>query len=239
LKDTKGAPASLLFFSVQVGNWSTMLVPEEITSNAPGNRHKRALSKDSEQNTVGSPSNVPVPANKKAKSDANVEAADGGDIQCSEVGMENDIVTMVPNGSNVFYGFADGLIEFFDWGGEEMNPFWPKSMIMDAYRTLDDHKDLDVPVVAMTYNAEDLQTPEGKLLKSTFNGLDGDWWYEVTLTHEEPEGMKLRVEIESGRCSVLDGFWGLRNLGKWWLSDIKVAEGESLKAIEAIHSKMF
>ena len=90
----------------------------------------------------------------------------------------------------------------------------------------------------ITSDYEDLQTPEAKLLLTHFDGISSSW-YEVTVKRQKPEGMRLQVTLES---SLFDG-WGEvhggKDLGEWWISDIKAAEGESLKAMETVRDMMF
>ena len=114
---------------------------------------------------------------------------------------------------------------------------------MDEYKASGDRGD-DEELPTCDYagifcDAENLETPEAKLLSTHFSGLSGDWWYEVTLKRQKPEGMRLQVRLESSKFDREACIWGGKNLGEWWISDIQVAEGESEKAITTVHESMF
>lgn len=147
---------------------------------------------------------------------------------------------VMSNGPNVVYGWCDALHEFFEDSGVE-DPFWLKSMVMDAYRAMEIDRHIEMPCVSITYNAEDIHIPETQLLKSHFHSLpvSDSGWYEVTLTQNVPEGKRMRVDIESGWYDPLGGIYKRKILGEWWMSDIEVAEGESGKAMETVMSEMF
>jgi hypothetical protein len=151
----------------------------------------------------------------------------------------DDLIPLVSRGPNVFYGFADGLLDLLEDGGDE-GRYWLKSMVMDTYKNLGDKEDIDpgLPCVGITCDEENLETSEVKLLGTHFKGLRGDWWYEVTLTREEPEGKRVRVELESSRFDQQGYMFGGKELGEWWMSDIKEAQGESNEAMEAVHPMM-
>lgn len=150
-------------------------------------------------------------------------------------------------GANVFYGFGDALLDLLDHG-EEQNPFWLKSMVMDWNKASADQDDAEKPeslsyvgITSICENCDSknfLQTPEAKLLSTHFNGLS-DWWYEVTVKRQKPEGMRLQVRLESSKPDWEGCIWGGNDLGEWWISDIQAAEGESLKAIETMHAATF
>jgi hypothetical protein len=143
------------------------------------------------------------------------------------------------HGPNVFYGFADALWEFFQFGENE-GPYWLKSMVMDQHKISGDQDDAEpLTYAGITCDPENLQTPEAKLLQIHLNGLSSDWWYEVTLKRQEPEGMRVRVRLESSRFDPEGYVFGGKDLGEWWISDIQAAEGESRKAIETVHAMMF
>jgi hypothetical protein len=219
---------------------------EQITSKHPGQSHKRTLSNGPEQKVVEdtsvTTSSVPPPPNKKAKPDPQSESLESSDSE-SDIqiyGSDDegeDLISLAPDGANIFFGFGDGLIDVMDTGGEDLAPFWFKPMVMDTYATM--NKEDRLPCVCFSCSSKDRQFPQAKLLKSHFLQLGGDWWYELTLTREMPEGNRLRVNVNSGYYHPMgDQIYGGIYMGKWWISDIKVAEAESKKAVEAVHSKM-
>ena len=131
------------------------------------------------------------------------------------------------------------MSEFFEYGEGE-GPYWLKSMVMDRYKIHGDQDDAEpLTCAGITCEPENLQTPEAKFLQTHFAGLSSDWWYEVTLQRQEPEGMRMRVKLESSRPDQEGYIWGGENLGEWWINDIQAAEGESQKAIETVHATMF
>jgi hypothetical protein len=87
--------------------------------------------------------------------------------------------------------------------------------------------------VGITSSEKDIQTPQAKIMKKDFDDLHG-WWYKVTLTRDEPEGSKMRVKMRSSKYDQEGYVWGGKRLGKWWLTDTQVAEGESKEAIEKV-----
>ena len=98
--------------------------------------------------------------------------------------------------------------------------------------------EFEPPSAGITSDYEDLQTPEAKLLLTHFDGISSSW-YEVTVKRQKPEGMRLQVTLES---SLFDGrgeVHGGKDLGESWISDIKAAEGESLKAMGTVRDMMF
>jgi len=126
--------------------------------------------------------------------------------------------------------------EFADSEG----PYWLKSMVVDRYKTYGSQDDAEpLTYAGITCDPKALQTPEAKLLQTHFDGRSGNWWYEVTLKRQKPEGMGLRVRLESSEYDQEAYIWGGKDLGEWWISDIQPAEGESLKAIEMVHGTMF
>ena len=116
-------------------------------------------------------------------------------------------------------------------------------MVMDRYKAsrAGDQDSLADPLsyAGITSESKNLQTPEAKLLSTHFEGLSGDWWYEVTLKREKPDGMRLLVNLESSKFDQEAYVWGGKDLGDWWISDIQAAEGESEKAIKTVHESMF
>jgi len=139
----------------------------------------------------------------------------------------------------VFYGYADALLEFLEVAENE-GPYWPKSMVVDRYKTLGGQDDAEpLTYVGITCDPKNLQTPEAKLLQTHFtNGRLNDW-YEVTLMRQKPEGMGMRVMVESSVFDQFEEIRGGKDLGEWWITDIQPAEGESQKAIEMVISTMF
>jgi len=135
------------------------------------------------------------------------------------------------------------LCSIFFRYAENDGPYWLKSMVMDQYKTRGDQDDDDpelLPYYAgITCDPENLQTPEAKLLRTHFDGFSNTWWYEVTLKRQEPEGMRLRVMLESSRYDQEGYIYGGKDLGEWWISDIQAAEGESQKVIKTVHARMF
>jgi hypothetical protein len=157
----------------------------------------------------------------------------------------DDLIPLTSQGPNVFYGYADALLDLFEHG-EEQGPYWLKSMVMDRYKvSLAGDQDSDnaklepLTYAGITSDSKNLQTPEAKLLSTHFEGLSGDWWYEVTVKHQKPEGMRLQVNLESSKFDLEGYVWGGKDLGEWWISNIQVAEGESQKAITTVHETMF
>jgi hypothetical protein len=140
-------------------------------------------------------------------------------------------------GPNVFYGYADALAELVGSGkydGPE-GPYWLKSMVMDWYKTSENHDEQPVIRYAgITRDPQNLQTPGAKLLRTHFDGLSNarNWWHEVTLQRQEPEGMRVRVELVSSLFDPRGDIDGGNGLGEWWISDIQAAKGEAQKAIE-------
>lgn len=112
---------------------------------------------------------------------------------------------------NVFYGYGDALVTFLQYGENE-GPYWLKSMVMDQLS--EDQDDAEALAYAgITCEPENLQTPEAKLLQTHFYDLSGDWWYEVTLKRQEPEGMRVRVRLESSRFDREGYVWGRQRFG--------------------------
>ena len=145
----------------------------------------------------------PPPPNKKTKcespSSESPNILDNTQITPDD---GDDLIPLMSHGPNVFYGFSDALFDFFRYA-ENDGPYWLKSMVMDQYKTRGDQDDDDpelLPYYAgITCDPENLQTPEAKLLRTHFDGFSNTWWYEVTLKRQEPEGMRLRVMLESSR----------------------------------------
>ena len=150
----------------------------------------------------------------------------------------DDLIPLVSQGVNIFYGYGDALLELFEYGEDPSN-YWLKSMIMDRYKASEDYNADRIAYAGIVCDSNNLQTPEAKLLSTHFSSLSSDWWYEVTLTRQKPEGMALQVKLESSRYDQEGYVWGGKDLGEWWISDIQAAEGESLKAIEIVHPRMF
>ncbi|EDR02460.1 uncharacterized protein LACBIDRAFT_295420 [Laccaria bicolor S238N-H82] len=224
--------------------------------------HKRTFSKtdDSDQH-VAEGSSVP-PSNKKAKSDApdTLSAPDSEnelESSWSDIDEKDLLVPMTPNGPNIFYGCADALFDLFKTGNSDESALWPKPKVMDAYRSLPDdedydssaeddddeseREDFDIPCLSILCDPKDLETPEAKLLQSQFEADSDRSWYEVTLTRHLPADApkKLRVDLEAGYYGMRTGVVGEQSLGKWWITDISVAKGESEEAITTILEKMF
>ena len=112
---------------------------------------------------------------------------------------------------------------------------------MDRYKTSraedqdsDDADSEPLTYAGITSKSKNIETLEAKL-STHFEGLPGEWWYEVTVKREKPDGMRLQVNLGSSWYNQL----GEVDLGEWWISDIQDAEGESLKAIETVHKSMF
>jgi hypothetical protein len=61
----------------------------------------------------------------------------------------------------------------------------------------------------------------------------------VTLKRQKPDGMGMRVTLESSWFYQLGDIFGGKNLGEWWISDIQAAEGESHKVMATVHGTMF
>ena len=114
---------------------------------------------------------------------------------------------------------------------------------MDRYKASGDQADDEWPepltYAGITCDTKNLQTPEAELLSTHFDGLSGNWWYEVTLKRQKPEGMRLQVTLESSEFDEEGCIWGGKDLGEWWISDIQAAEGESHEAMKTVHSTMF
>jgi hypothetical protein len=149
----------------------------------------------------------------------------------------DDLIPLVSQGPNIFYGYGDGLLELLEYG-ENPSQYWLKSMIMDQYKASEDYDGDGIACVGIGCDSKNLQTPEAELLSTHFSGLSADWWYEVTLQRQKPEGMALQVKLESSHFDQEGYIWGGKDLGEWWISDIQVSEGESLKAMETIHPMM-
>jgi len=207
------------------------------------NTHKRTFStgpgtdQKSVDDKVDDPSaNVDVsPPTKKTKLEGDDDAAstpDDGD----------ELIPLTSQGPNVFYGYSDALSDLFEYG-EEQGPYWLKSMVMDRYKVSQADQDSDdaetLTYAGITSDSKNLQTPEAKLLSKHFEGLSDDWWYEVTVKRQKPEGMRLLVNLESSKFDQEGYVWGGKDLGEWWISDIQAAEGESQKAIKTVHEAMF
>jgi hypothetical protein len=181
-----------------------------------------------------SANDVPPP-NKKTKCESQSESPD------SQITQDDgdDLIPLMSQGPNVFYGYADALLEFLEFAENE-GPYWLKSMVVDRYKTHGDEDDLEpLTYAGITCDPKNLQTPEAKLLRTHFEGLSGDWWYEVTLSRQKPDGMGMRVTLESSRFDQEAYIFGGKILGEWWISDIQAAEGESQKAMETVHGTMF
>ena len=59
------------------------------------------------------------------------------------------------------------------------------------------------------------------------------------MKREKPDGMRLQVNLESSKFDQMGEVHGGKELGEWWFSDIQVAEGESLTAMETVRDMMF
>ena len=59
------------------------------------------------------------------------------------------------------------------------------------------------------------------------------------MKREKPEGMRLKVTLESSKFDQEGYVHGGKDLGEWWISDIQAAEGESHKAMETVRDMMF
>lgn len=46
----------------------------------------------------------------------------------------DDLIPFMSQGPKVFYGYADALLDIFQFGENE-GPYWLKSMVMDRYKT--------------------------------------------------------------------------------------------------------
>ena len=211
-------------------------------SEVTNSTHKRTFSTGPDQcsvnDKVDKPStNVDVPPpTKKTK-------VESDDAESTTSTLDNeDLIPLTSQGPNVFYGYGDALLNLFEYGEEE-DPYWLKSMVMErykAFRTGDPDQDDVEPLsyAGITSDSKNRQTPEAELLSTHFDGLSG-WWYEVTVQHEKPDGMGLQVNVESSKFDNEGYVWGGKDLGEWWISDIQTAEGESRKAIETVHATMF
>jgi hypothetical protein len=131
-----------------------------------------------------------------------------------------------------------------EYGEQQQGPYWLKSIVMDSYDAFlasgqdDDYESKPITSAGITTDPEHILTPEAKLLSAHFSGLSG-WWYEVTVKREKPDGMCLKVDLESSLFDQEGYIFGGKDLGKWWISDIQAAEGKSQKAIETIHASLF
>ena len=78
---------------------------------------------------------------------------------------------------------------------------------MDRYKTSraeDQDSDDAEPLTyaGITSKSKNIETLEAKL-STHFEGLPGEWWYEVTVKREKPEGMRLQVNLGSSRYNQL------------------------------------
>lgn len=208
--------------------------------------HKRTFSTGPNQKSaddkVDDPSatNVDIPPPKKTK----LESEDT-EITANTPDDGDDLVPLTSKGPNVFYGYTDSLFGLLQYG-EDSDQYWLKKMIMDKYKASqaggdedNDDDDFEPPTCAgITSDSEELETPEAKLLLEHFESLSG-MWFEMTVKRQKPEGMRLQVTLESSKFDQLGYIYGGNDLGEWWISDIKVAEGESLKAMETVRDMMF
>ena len=210
--------------------------------------HKRTFSTGPDQCSVNdkvdpSASNVDVPPPTKKTKVENDDAE-------STTDNKDDLIPLMSQGPNVFYGYGDALLELFEYG-EQHGHYWLKSMVMDRYKALQagdsdsdsDQDDVELRPLRLSYagitsDSINRQTPEAELLSTHFHSLPG-WWYEVTVKHEKPDGMGMQVNLESSKYDPEGCLWGGKDLGEWWISDIQAAEGESQKAIEKVHGMMF
>ena len=165
------------------------------------------------------------PLNKKIKCESQSESLNIPDTQVTPDDGD-DLIPLTSQGPNVFYGYADAMLEFFEFAENE-GPYWLKSMVVDRYKTDGGQDDAEpLTYVGITCDPKNLQIPEAKLLQTHFDGLSGDWWYEVTLKRQKPEGMGMQMKLESSRYDQEGYIFGGKDLGEWWISDVQPAEGE-------------
>ena len=203
--------------------------------------HKRTFSKTDHPGQLVAEGFLIPPSAKKAKSDApdTLSAPDSkNELESFLTDCDGeDLVSLTPDGPNVFYGYTDTLFELFETGEENSDGLWPKAKVMHAYGALAENEDIDrMACVSISCDPEDLDSPEAKVLHDCFKVAGGNLWFEVTITRHLPADApkKLRVELESGYYDMMSGVGGGKSLGEWWISDISVAEGESEKAITTI-----
>ena len=215
---------------------SQLLADSEEGADRPQS-HKRTFSTGPDQKSVDDPSADDVPPNKKTKRESQSESANIPDTQVTPDDGD-DLIPLMSQGPNVFYGYTDALWEFLEFAENE-GPYWLKSMVVDRYKTHGGQDNAEpLTCVGITSDSKNLQTPEAKLLQTHFNGLSNDW-YEVTLKRQKPEGMGMRVMVESSLFDQFGEIRGGKDLGEWWITDIQPTEGESQKAIETVVAMMF
>ena len=136
--------------------------------------HKRTFSTGPDQNTVDDPSaNDVPPPNKKTKCESPSESPNIPDTQVTPDDGD-DLIPLMSQGPNVFYGYADALAELVgsgEYDGPE-GPYWLKSMVIDWYKTSEDQREQPgLRYVGITRDLENLRTPEAKLFRTHFDGL--------------------------------------------------------------------
>lgn len=97
-----------------------------------------------------------------------------------------------------------------------------------------------MPYASIDASEDDVETEEAKKLEEFFSHSKA-WWYELTLTRKEPidNPMRVKVSLMSSRYDPESVIWGGKDLGQWWISDLKEAKGDSLSAIEMVHKYLF
>jgi hypothetical protein len=222
--------------------------------------HKRTFSEANDPDkkvTAKSPS--VLPSNKKAKSNAPAAPDSENELERSSSDLGGGDLPLTCHGPNVFYGTADALSSLFETGDSDGDGFWLKSQVMDAYHSLDEDGDIDssdenedddlwdkyedirnMSCGSIFCEPEDLEPPEAKALRNHFKP-DNRGWCEVTLMRHLPAKASrgLQVELESGYYGPRTGAVGEKNLGKWWITEISVAEGGSEEAVSTVISKMY
>ena len=148
--------------------------------------HKRTFSSGPDQNSLDDPSaNDVPPPNKKTK----CESPNIPDPQLVPPDDGDDLVPLMSQGPNVFFGYTDALWEFLEFAENE-GLYWLKSMVVDRYKTCGAQDNAEpITYVGITSDPKNLQTPEAKLLQMHFTDGRLNDWYEVTLMHQKPEGM--------------------------------------------------
>ena len=156
-------------------NQSSSQLPDSEEGTDRPQSHKRTFSSGPDQNSLDdlSANDVPPP-NKKTKCESQSESPDIPDAQLVPPDDGDDLIPLMSQGPNVFYGYTDTLWEFLEFAENE-GPYWLKSMVLDRYKTCGG-QDNDEPLtcVGITSDSENLQTPEAKLLQTHFNGTSND-----------------------------------------------------------------